>query len=88
MKHYKSIIRIWIAFCSLAGFFAGWAILAHSPKPAQAAVGRQAFAAGENIQLPPLPPMPSFSQSSGSFQPIPFQPQTSFALPRLRTGGS
>jgi hypothetical protein len=88
MKHFKSIIRIWIALCSLAGFFGGWAMLAHSPKPAQVAAGRQAVAASGALSLPPLPPMPSFSQAQANFQPIPFQPQTSFALPRLRTGGS
>jgi hypothetical protein len=88
MKHIKPIIRIWIAFCSLAGFFGGWAILAHSPKPAQAAAGRQAAAASQMVQLPPLPPMPSFSQANSDFQPVPFQPQTSFSMPRLRTGGS
>jgi hypothetical protein len=88
MKNYKSIIRIWIALCSLAGFFGGWAMLAHSPKPMQATAGREAAAANQTVQLPPLPPMPSFSQTGANFQPIPFQPQTSFAMPRLRTGGS
>jgi hypothetical protein len=85
MKHLKSLLRIWIAFCSLVGFLGGWAMLAHSPKPAQAA---QTSAIGQTAGLPPLPPMPSFSQTGANFQPVPFQPQTSFLMPRLRTGGS
>jgi hypothetical protein len=85
MKHFKPILRIWIAFCSLVGFFGGWAMLAHSPKPVQAA---QSAAVGQPIQLAPLPPMPSFNQTGSNLQPIPFQPQTSFVMPQLRTGGS
>jgi hypothetical protein len=91
MKHLKSLLRIWIAFCSLVGFFAGWVMLAHSPKPvqaAQSAVFGQSSTGGQAGQLAPLPPMPNFSQAGSNFQPVPFQPQTSFALPRLRTGGS
>jgi len=85
MKHLKVGLRIWIALCSLAGFLTGWAMLAHSPKPAPAA---QTASLEQPVQLPALPPMPSFSQTGSNFQPLPLQPQTSFAMPRLRTGGS
>jgi hypothetical protein len=86
MKHLKVGLRIWIAISSIAGFLGGWVMLAHSPKPAQPA--QQVSVLVQPVNLPPLPPMTSFTQQSSAFQPLPSLPQSSFFTPRLRTGGS
>jgi hypothetical protein len=87
MKPFKASLRVLIATSSVAGFLGGWALLAHSPKPAQAS--QQPPAQVEQTQLPPLPPMPEFNSQANDFQPIPISPQpfTNFRG-RMRTGGS
>jgi hypothetical protein len=85
MQPFKIGLRIWIATSSLLGFLCGWALLAHSPKPAQPS---QPPALVQPVELPPLPPMPSFNVNNTNIQPLPAIPQTSFSLPRMRTGGS
>jgi hypothetical protein len=103
MKGFKTSIHVFIATSSAAGCLAGWALLAHSPKPAQAVqqtVQRpaqivQVTAIPSLAPLPPLPPMPEFSTSTNNAQPLTFEPQPlpqPLPLPthrgRLRTGGS
>jgi hypothetical protein len=86
MKHLKVGLRIWIAISSIFGFLAGWVMLGHSPKPAQAA---QAVSVEvQPVALPTLAPLPDFSQPNAAIQPLQPMPQTSFFMPRLRTGGS
>jgi len=85
MNNFKIGLRVWIAISSMVGFLGGWALLAHSPKPAQPT---QPAAVVQQVDLPPLPPMPSFNMQNTNFQPLPVVPQTNFSLPRLRTGGS
>ena len=85
MKNTKYGLRIWLAMSSVVGFLGGWALLAHSPKPAQPA---QAAPVVEITPLPTLAPLPSFRQRSQGFQQLPAMPQTRGFMPRLRSGGS
>jgi hypothetical protein len=86
MKTMKNVLRLWIAGASMAGFVGGWALLAHSPKPAPLINATPAVAT-----LPPLQPVPSINGGGGGQLPFFSQPSVSqpraFA-PRLRTGGS
>ncbi len=87
MKHFKTSLRLWIAASSEVGFFAGWVLLAHSPKPVQASQP----APSTLIELAPLPtlaPLPSLSAQPSTVQQLPTFSQPSFSMPRLRTGGS
>jgi hypothetical protein len=86
MQPFKIGLRIWIATSSLLGFLGGWALLAHSPKPAQPS--QPPALQVQPVELPPLPPMPSFNTSNANIQPLQAIPQSSFSLPRMRTGGS
>lgn len=86
MKLFKFGLRTWIALSSVVGFFGGWALLAHSPKPAPA---NPQPALVEPPPLPTLAPIPSFNDQNGGFQQLPSLPPVSFSSPRrLRTGGS
>jgi hypothetical protein len=80
MKILKITIRIWIALTSLAAFAAGWAALAHSPKPNQ-------FKASQVSAIPALPPVPSLNQAmrGGEGTGITIRPRQQV---QLRTGGS
>lgn len=97
MKLPKNSLRVWFTLTSVTGFFGGWAVLAHSPKPAQNAqttVSQPSMV--EITPLPTLPPLPSISQQSQNqvqsqsqaIQPLPSFPQTGFVQPRFRSGGS
>jgi len=96
MKSLKHILRLWISFTSLFGFFGAWAMLAQSFRPVQAqplAAAATAYptlavlnpinlnsAAQPNVNLQVVTPIPT---------PIPIpQPQPVFQQPLLRTGGS
>lgn len=84
MKGMQYFVRILVLAGSLAGFFGGWALLAHAGKPAPAA----AMPAG--VAPAVLPPLdlngPTELQPLQPIQPLP--PRSSFAAPRLRTRGS
>ncbi len=93
MKFFQTGLRIWIATGSVIGFFGGWALLAHAPKPAQPA---QQPVVVQMAPLPTLAPLPSLSNNTNqpSFQQQPLQqlqqpsfPQTGF-FGGFRTGGS
>lgn len=85
MKYTKLGLRLWIAMSSVAGFLGGWALLAHSPKPAQLVQNQPVV---ESTPLPTLAPLPSFNQRSQGFQQLPSLSQNRGFKPRLRTGGS
>jgi hypothetical protein len=87
MKHFKNSLRLWIAASSVVGFFGGWVLLAHAPKPAQASQP----APDTQVELAPLPtlgPLPSISSQPSTVQQLPSFSQPVFRSPRLRTGGS
>ena len=84
MKLFQYAIRILIFIGSVAGFFGGWALFAHSNKPVAVDVSAPSVA-----PLPPLPPLNLNSPTSlQPIQPIAPQPRTQMTLPRLRTRGS
>ncbi len=93
MQHFKIGLRIWIALSSVLGFLSGWALLAHSPKPAQPSQHLQPVQV-QPVSLPPLPPMPSFDSGNTTIQQMPvipqssFIPQSNYGYPSMRTGGS
>ncbi len=97
MKLYKNIFRIWIAFVSAISFLGGWAIFAHSNKPAALLSNNNANTNANNVQS--LQPQSqqgnfnTFNNSGSNFQSLPqFSQQQStspfFSSPRLRTRGS
>jgi len=87
----KKIMHYWFAFASILSFLAGWALLAHSPKPVQPV-------RTSTTNLAPIQsasPIQIFGdddhrrRSSGSGL-SPFVPNTqpSTGLPLMHTGGS
>jgi hypothetical protein len=86
MKFFRKILRYWIAFASIISFLVGWVILAHSPKPVQAATVQP------SVTLPKLPPIQAYSSNNNGQEFIPNNaptnsvPNTGF--PQLRTRGS
>ena len=85
MKIFQKSLRVWIATASVAGFFGGWVLLAHAPKPAPAT---QSSTQIELSPVPTLAPIPSFQRQNRNFQQFSVAPQTRQSLPRFRTGGS
>ncbi len=85
MKYTKLGLRLWIAMSSVAGFLGGWALLAHSPKPAQPVQNQPVV---ESTPLATLAPLPSFNQRNQGIQQFPTLTQNRGFKPRLRTGGS
>ena len=94
MKIFKSAFRWLIAAGSLVGFFGGWILLAHSPKPIPFVTSGQPSTntSSSNLQpLPTLPPIPSLQQQLNQPQRSPSfsLPSPSFsAMPRMITRGS
>lgn len=81
MKPITYVVRVFVLLGSLAGFFSGWALLAHAPKPASVEPSVSSAA-------PALLPPPSFDVPS-RMQPLsPLPPMSQMARPRLRTRGS
>jgi hypothetical protein len=98
MKLFKKALRWWISLTSVAGFFGGWILLAHSQKPVQQAASTSIFPsavlpAAQN--LAPVPSLDSLLAQGGSVQTqqmqpiqiVPAAPQSNF-VPVMRTGGS
>jgi hypothetical protein len=88
MKIFQKSLRVWIATASLAGFFGGWVLLAHAPKPAQI---NQSIAPADLSPVPTLAPIPSLNGRIRNFQQFSVAPSTrsnNNFIPRLRTGGS
>ncbi len=88
MKWFQNSIRLLIAAGSIAGFAAGWALLAHAGKPVDAAPPPSDLAPVPQ-SLPDLAP----SGPAPSLQPLPTLPSSlppsNFSVrPRLRTRGS
>jgi len=84
MKFFKTGMRIWITLTSAVAFFAGWAVLAHSPKP-------QPYSSSASALN--LAPVPKFSDmiSNGnqvSGGPMVVMPSPRTFAPRMRTSGS
>jgi hypothetical protein len=101
MKPLKLGLRLWIAFTTVMSFLMGWALLAHSAKPAPltttAGLGGSGSTSSGQLVLPALPPVPSLSDfTSGqpvqaqNLQPLSVQSLPSFgsSMPGLRTRGS
>ncbi len=80
MRSFLNTLRVFIAAGSVAGFVGGWALLAHSGKPVDAAAPAPA------VQEAPQP-LPAF-RTPRQLQPLPSLSQPNFVVPRLRTGGS
>jgi len=85
MKYTKYGLRIWLAMGSVVGFLGGWALLAHSPKPAQPIQNSPVV---EFTPLPTLSPLQPFNQKSQGLQQLPQPSQNRSFRPRMRTGGS
>ena len=87
MKLYQYLLRLLIVLGSLAGFFGGWAFLAHAGKPV--APQAQPVEAAP-APLPTLPPLDfSTNNAPSGVQPLP--PMPSFSqnfVPQFRTRGS
>jgi hypothetical protein len=85
-------LRFWITLATTGGFLAGWALLAHAPKPVQAS----ASSGSATTAIPTLAPLPPLDLSGGSandsFQQPQFTVQQSPSIfsqaPMFRTGGS
>jgi hypothetical protein len=92
MKLFRKFLRFWITLATTGGFLAGWALLAHAPKPIQS-TAPSGSATTAIPTLAPLPPL-NLSGTSGdnNFQQPQFsvqQNQSSFSqAPMFRTGGS
>jgi hypothetical protein len=85
MKITRTALRVWIASTSLAGFLAGWGLLAHAPKPAPLVTPAPAAA---EVSLPPLPTLPALNGGSLQLQQLPSVQQNFGGFSRLRTRGS
>jgi hypothetical protein len=95
MKSFKNILRLWISFTSVFGFFGAWAMLAQSFKPP---LGQPlpATAYPTFTALAPINTINPSAQANTNLQvviptPMPLptpQPQIFFAPPVLRTSGS
>jgi hypothetical protein len=85
MKIFQKSLRVWIATASVAGFFGGWVLLSHAPKPAPVI---QSSSQVELSPVPTLAPIPSIQTQNRNFQQFSVAPQTRQTLPRFRTGGS
>jgi|WetSurMetagenome_2_1015567.scaffolds.fasta_scaffold1306639_2 hypothetical protein len=85
MKIFQKSLRVWIATASVAGFFGGWVLLAHAPKPGPVAQDASQI---ELAPVPTLAPIPSIQGQNRNFQQFSVAPQTRQTLPRFRTGGS
>ena len=83
MKLLKLGLRFWIILTSLITFLVGWVMLAHSPKPVQAATTSSLPA------LSPLQPL-DFGDNEENQQNTPlFLPSSRRGLiPTFKTGGS
>ncbi len=84
MKIFKRGMRVWITVASVFSFLGGWVLLAHSNKPAPLQVA-QPSVSSPSTSSPFQPANPGFNSGGFSF---PFQSQTTFNRPFLRTGGS
>ncbi len=87
MKPFQKSLRLLIAGSSIAGFVAGWALLAHSGKPAAAATVSPAVQALLPGPMPSVPSLQNGNRSGSGLQPIAPLQSPSFT-PRLRTRGS
>ncbi len=89
MKLFQQSLRTLIVAGSMAGFFGGWALLAHAPKPVASDPAPAVVAPAPVPTLPPLPQLSPLDPGSSTLQPLPALPaQPQFAMPRLRTRGS
>lgn len=89
----KVFLRVWITATSLAAFGLGWAVLAHSPKPAPLLSSQPAAASWSASQLPPIPSLAQLqtggpSISSGITGSLSMAPSADFNPPPIRTRGS
>lgn len=93
MKLLKFGMRFWITLTSVFSFLVGWAMLAHAPKPVQAAAALSSSSTAPLPTLAPLQPL-NFSSNGGIQQQQQFSvvqpPAPSFFQPApvFNTGGS
>jgi hypothetical protein len=89
MRQLQRGLRALIAVGSLAGFFGGWALLAHANKPVPLEPAPAIVAPAPLPTLAPLPQLSPLDRAPSSLQPLPaLPPQPQVAMPRLRTRGS
>jgi hypothetical protein len=89
MKRFQHGLRALIAAGSLAGFFSGWALLAHSGKPVATGYAPEVAVPAPLPTVAPLPQLSPADHAPSRLEPLPALPaQPQFARPRLRTGGS
>jgi len=82
MKFFRNSLRVLVASSSVVAFFGGWAIFAHTEKPAPALQPIAPISTPAPLNFNSLPP-------SGNLQPLPVLPQSrSAVVPRLRTRSS
>jgi hypothetical protein len=92
LKVVKTVLRFWIGLTATGSFLAGWALLAHAPKPVQTNP-TGASVASLITAMTPLPPLDISVTAGGSGNQPPIfrvqrQPPLLAAGPVLRTGGS
>jgi hypothetical protein len=82
MKPFKNFLRIILASVSTLGFLGGWAMLAHSPKPAQPYTAQLK-------PLDPIQPLNMYGDEDGGGARIALaQSSRSGRRSMFRTGGS
>ncbi len=83
MKPLKLGLRLWIAFTAVVSFVLGWAMLAHSGKPAPLSGIAPASGSSSSgpLVLPTLPPVPSINDYTNGQQPQNQQPLSIQSLP-------
>lgn len=92
MKHIKTSLRTLISATSIIAFVGGWALFAHSQKPASFVTSNQSSPV-QSVQIPTLAPIPTlepFNNAPRQLQAAPSSSSNSFVFtqPMLRTRGS
>ena len=91
MKLFRFGLRLWFTVVSVCSFLGGWIILAHAPKPVQAA-SEQSVVTTSLPTLAPLTPLSELGDDGNQLedqQPFSLRPRSfSQSRPFFSTGGS
>lgn len=82
----KTLMHLWISIFSVGAFVFGWAILAHSEKPAPLSITQPPTVTFSASALQPIPSLNDLLENNT--QPAQIVQSPSFNFPRLRTRGS